>query len=332
MTTTPNLDLPFIEGAQAQKHVTHNEALSRLDAVVMLSVLDRDAAVPPVAPQEGDRFIVKAPGLDEFSGHDHKVAYYATGGWSFLEPRPGWLCHVEDENALVVWNGSVWQSAVISLQDLELLGIGTSADAVNPLAAKLNKTLWTAKAVSEGGTGDLRFTLNKEASANTLSLLMQTAYSGRVEIGLAGDDDLRFKVSSDGSSWLDALRIDRSSGAVTFGDVEIGSRMSLSGVLAPAQITADQNDYAPPGFSTAAVLRISADAARAVTGLAGGTPGRVVALVNIGSHAITLANAHAGSAAANRFSIGTNAVIVAGRSALVWYDTADSRWRLLALS
>ena len=30
--TTPNLALPFILPAQAQKHVTHNEALQRLDA------------------------------------------------------------------------------------------------------------------------------------------------------------------------------------------------------------------------------------------------------------------------------------------------------------
>jgi Protein of unknown function (DUF2793) len=58
MPASPNLSLPFLEAAQAQKHVTHNEALSVLDAVVHLSVLDRDLAVPPPAPQEGDRYLV----------------------------------------------------------------------------------------------------------------------------------------------------------------------------------------------------------------------------------------------------------------------------------
>lgn len=36
---TPNLALPFILPAQAQKHVTHNEALQRLDALVQLVVV-----------------------------------------------------------------------------------------------------------------------------------------------------------------------------------------------------------------------------------------------------------------------------------------------------
>ena len=44
MDETPNLTLPYIMAAQAQKHVTHNEALRALDAVVQLSVLDRDRA------------------------------------------------------------------------------------------------------------------------------------------------------------------------------------------------------------------------------------------------------------------------------------------------
>ena len=56
--------------------------------------------------------------------------------------------------------------------------------------------------------------MNKEASSNTLSLLMQTAYSGRAEIGLTGTDDLSIKVSPDGSSWREALGVDRNTGAL----------------------------------------------------------------------------------------------------------------------
>ncbi len=40
MTNTPYLGMPFIEGSQAQKHVTHNEALRILDAVIQIGVLD----------------------------------------------------------------------------------------------------------------------------------------------------------------------------------------------------------------------------------------------------------------------------------------------------
>src|SRR5690606_5997668 len=50
MDATPNLDLPYIMGAQAQKHVTHNEAIRKLDALVQLAVLDRDLTAPPTSP------------------------------------------------------------------------------------------------------------------------------------------------------------------------------------------------------------------------------------------------------------------------------------------
>ncbi|MGC1467553.1 MAG: DUF2793 domain-containing protein [Pseudolabrys sp.] len=62
MTDTTNLGLPCIEAAQAQKHVTHNDALRILDALVQLAVLDRDLSVPPGSPAEGQRWIVKATG------------------------------------------------------------------------------------------------------------------------------------------------------------------------------------------------------------------------------------------------------------------------------
>jgi hypothetical protein len=99
---------------------------------------------------------------------------------------------------------------------MALLGIGTEADAVNPLAAKLNNVLWTARAAAEGGDGTLRYKLSKESADKTLSLLFQDNYSGRAEIGLTGDDDFHFKVSSDGTNWLEAIRIDRVTGKVVF--------------------------------------------------------------------------------------------------------------------
>ena len=51
MDATSNLSLPFIMAAQAQKHVTHNEALRALDAVVQLMVLDKDLDSPPGSPR-----------------------------------------------------------------------------------------------------------------------------------------------------------------------------------------------------------------------------------------------------------------------------------------
>jgi len=217
MTDTLHLGLPFIEGSQAQKHVTHNEALRALDVLVMPAARDRDHATPPASPAEGDRYIVKAPGADAFAGKDNQIAVYDGGAWAFYAPRAGWTCYVEDEAALVTFDGTAWQIATGAvLQNLERLGLGTSADAVNPFAAKLNKALWTAKYAGEGGDGALRYTLNKEAPGKVLSLLMQSDWSGRAEIGLVGSDDLSVKVSADGAGWKEALVANRETGAVGF--------------------------------------------------------------------------------------------------------------------
>jgi hypothetical protein len=220
MTLSPNLALPYLSAAQAQKHVTVNEALRLLDAVVMLAVLDRDLAAPPPSPADGARYIAAAGAAGAWTGHAGAIAAWQDGAWTFIVPRPGFLAYVVDEAALVVFDGTSWQGAgggsPSVLDNLTRLGVGTAADATNPFAAKLNNALWTARSSAEGGDGTLRYKMNKESAAATLSLLMQTAYSGRAEIGLTGDDDLHVKVSPDGSAWFEAIRIERASGRVVF--------------------------------------------------------------------------------------------------------------------
>jgi hypothetical protein len=218
--TTPNLALPQIIAAQAQKHITHNEALRALDVLVHLAVLDRDLAAPPGLPASGQRWLVAAAATGAWAGHSGQIAAWQDGDWQFYAPQLGWLAYVVDEGALLAWTGIGWVdaiSAISSLNNMTLLGLGTMADALNPFSAKLNNTLWLARNIAESGTGDLRWKMNKEAAGNTLSMLFQTAFSSRAEIGLTGDDDLRVKVSADGTTWLDALRLDRTSGKLTLG-------------------------------------------------------------------------------------------------------------------
>lgn len=212
---TTHLLLPYLLAAQAQKHVTHNEALRLLDGLVQLSVLDRDLTAPPASPTEGDRFIVASGATGDWAGWDLNVALFTDGTWLRLPPRAGWRAWVEDEGVLLVFDGADWVGTTPdALQDLALLGLGTTADPANPFSAKLNAALWTAKTAAEGGDGDLRYTLNKEGAADVLSLLFQSGFSARAELGLVGADDLTLKVSPDGSAWQDALAVDRTTGIV----------------------------------------------------------------------------------------------------------------------
>jgi hypothetical protein len=216
--TTPNLALPELIAAQAQKHVTVNEALRALDVLVQLAVLDRDLAAPPGSPAEGQRWLVAGSPTGAWGGHADEIAAWQDGDWEFYAPQPGWLVYVVDESSLLAWTGSAWVDAItiLSLNNLTLLGIGTTADATNPFSAKLNNVLWVAKALSDGGDGTLRWKMSKESPADTLSMLFQTSFSGRAELGLTGDDDFHVKVSNDGSSWTEALTVDRATGGVRF--------------------------------------------------------------------------------------------------------------------
>ena len=212
---TPHLLLPYILAAQAQKHVTHNEALRLLDGLVQLSVQDRDLTLPPGSPADGDRYIVGSGATGDWAGWDLNVALWTDGAWLRLPPRTGWRAWVEDEGILLVYDGAGWIGTTpLALQNMALFGLDTTADASNPFSAKLNAALWTAKTVAEGGTGDLFYTMNKEAAGRDLGLTLQTAYVTKALMGLFGSDRFRLAVSADGSSFFDGLIVDNATGIV----------------------------------------------------------------------------------------------------------------------
>lgn len=110
MSNTPNLTLPEIAASQAQKHVTHNEALLRLDALVQLSVKDRDLNAPPGSPAEGDRYIIGPSPTGAWATHAGKLAYWDGSAWVIFTPKEGWRTWVDDENVMLFWNGSAWST------------------------------------------------------------------------------------------------------------------------------------------------------------------------------------------------------------------------------
>jgi hypothetical protein len=79
---------------------------------------------------------------------------------------------------------------------------------------------------------DHRLTINKAHAGATASLLFQSGWSGRAEMGLAGADGFSIKVSADGSSWHDALAIDPASGHVRMPARPLASAYLSGGSLA----------------------------------------------------------------------------------------------------
>lgn len=223
---TTRLEMPYLMPSQAQKHVTHNEALRRLDQLVQLVLQDSAAEVPPGTPGEGMVYGLGAAPQGAWAGQGGQLAAFDDGAWHFFTPRPGWLAwdlSTGPQGQLRAWDGSAWQDA--APEQLAQLGIGTAADAQNPLAAAGAATLLT-----HAGAGH-QLKINKAGPAETASLLFQSGWQGHAEIGLTGSNALAIKVSADGSSWSEALRVDPATATLTGAAVQASAEDTTAGRL-----------------------------------------------------------------------------------------------------
>ena len=209
MDHTPRLSLPFIMPSQAQKHITHNQAIQALDTLVQPAVESRIVTAPPTAPLAGEAWIVPAGATGAWSGHATEIAAFQSGAWTFLDPAPGWQVYDRSDQTQLVFDAGAWTPLASLASALPRLGVNTSADSTNRLAVAADATLLT-----HAGSGH-QLKLNKQAPGDTASLLYQTNWSGRAEMGLEGDDHWRLKVSSDGATWVNALAVNATDGAMT---------------------------------------------------------------------------------------------------------------------
>lgn len=214
MTMTTRLGLPLIAPEQAQKHLTHNEALLALDGIVHLRLAARGATVPPGEPDLGASYALGVDAEGGWAGHDGENATWTEGGWRFAVPGEGWLGWDEGAGAPLVFRQGSWQPL---FADVPGIGVGAAPDLVNRLAVRSEAALFTAVPEGEGGNGNVRLTLNKETGADSGTLLFQSGWAGRAEIGLAGNDHFSFKVSADGVAFITAMTLDADTGFVSFG-------------------------------------------------------------------------------------------------------------------
>jgi hypothetical protein len=215
MTDTPNLAMPFIDGGQAQKHVTHNEALRILDAAVQLAVQDRTRTAPPSSPVEGQRHAVAAGATGAWSGHAQAIATWQDGAWAFLAPKPGWHLWSIADDGLMVFDGTSWRPATLpAIDGIARVGINTTADSSNRLSVKSDAVLLSHDDVTPG-SGHMRMALNKSAAGRDAGLSFQNGFSTRALLGTLGDDNFSVKVSPDAVTFRTALSIDKSSGQVS---------------------------------------------------------------------------------------------------------------------
>jgi hypothetical protein len=115
MTDTPRMSLPLLAAAQAQKHVTVNEALARIDALTHLTLVSASLTTPPVAAPDGALYAVPPGAVNAWAGQAGRLAIAVGGGWVFAPPRRGWRALVLDTGLPAIWDGTDWQMGAVTL-------------------------------------------------------------------------------------------------------------------------------------------------------------------------------------------------------------------------
>ncbi len=119
---SPRLSLPFLIAGQAQKEITHNEALQLVDALVQPVVQTADLAMPPASPEVGKCWIVGMGATGEWAGHDGAIGQWTSGGWRFSDPLVGWRCHVVDRGTAMIHDGAAWQDDLVNTDGIYIDG------------------------------------------------------------------------------------------------------------------------------------------------------------------------------------------------------------------
>lgn len=210
MEQTSNLKLPYIAPSQAQKHVTHNEAIRALDALVQLSVVSRSLSVPPAVTAEGIRYIIGTQATGLWANRDNQIAAWQDGAWAFFSAQEGWNVWVEEEESFVVFHQNKWTRSEIKTNPVSRLGIEATADDTNRLSVKSPASLF-----DHAGAGH-QLKINKADDSQAASLLFQSNYQGRAEMGTMWGRDFRIKTSADGSKWSDVMVADGATGLARF--------------------------------------------------------------------------------------------------------------------
>jgi hypothetical protein len=175
--STPRFALPYIQASQAQKEVTHNEALLMVDALVSLSLEDRHLSAPPVSPQNGQVWFINGAGSGAWSGQSNKLAHYDSGQWYFYVIPDGLRAWIKDEAGYFVYSGSSWSAFVGSGQFMTVASLSASyavqaSDrgkllAVNASTAAVEVRLPNAATIGNGFPITLKKT---DSSANAVTL------------------------------------------------------------------------------------------------------------------------------------------------------------------
>lgn len=120
--TSTRLSLPLLQSGQAQKEISHNEALVVLDLAVQPVVEAVGVSTPPATPAAGQCWIVGPVPTGAWAGWANALAGWTGGGWRFLAARPGMTAWSLADGAFARFEGSTWTVGIVRGSRLVLGG------------------------------------------------------------------------------------------------------------------------------------------------------------------------------------------------------------------
>ena len=110
---TARLGLPMLEAGQAQKELTHNEALAAIDLMIGSSVEEAERNDPPAEPNAGQCWLVGSAPIGPWSGMTDAIAGWTDGGWRFIVPVEGMTVWDLARKLTWRWSGAEWRPGEI---------------------------------------------------------------------------------------------------------------------------------------------------------------------------------------------------------------------------
>ncbi|TPG19949.1 DUF2793 domain-containing protein [Sphingomonas koreensis] len=111
--TSARLGLPLLQAGQAQKEMTVNEALTRLDLAVQARVTAIGVDDPPADAEVGDCWIVGAAPTGDWAGMAGALAGWTADGWRFVAPGEGMMAWVTTDAATARYHDGVWELGAV---------------------------------------------------------------------------------------------------------------------------------------------------------------------------------------------------------------------------
>jgi hypothetical protein len=119
---TSRYALPLLASGQAQKEITHNEALLLIDALAHPAIESRILTNPPASPLPGQIWLVGTAPTGDWANTAGQLALWTSGGWRYIAPRTGMTVWSKADNVFLLYAGTAWQIGTWPVQQLLVAG------------------------------------------------------------------------------------------------------------------------------------------------------------------------------------------------------------------